>query len=88
MAAIKIIGIDQVGLVNDVTKVISSEYNVNMRSISFDTDDGTFEGTIKVYVNDTTHLTELMRKLRAIDGVTNVNRVKGEQLESTVNAAN
>ena len=88
LAAIKIIGIDQVGLVNDVTKVISSEYNVNMRSISFDTDDGTFEGTIKVYVNDTTHLTELMRKLRAIDGVTNVNRVKGEQLESTVNAAN
>mgnify|MGYP000844136502 FL=1 len=88
LAAIKIIGIDQVGLVNDVTKVISSEYNVNMRSISFDTDDGIFEGTIKVYVNDTTHLTELMRKLSAIDGVTKVSRIKGEQLESTVNVAN
>ena len=59
-----------------------------MRSISFDTDDGIFEGTIKVYVNDTTHLTELMRKLSAIDGVTKVSRIKGEQLESTVNVAN
>lgn len=88
LAAIKIVGIDQVGLVNDVTKVISSEYNVNMRSISFDTDDGTFEGTIKVYVNDTTHLTELMRKLRAIDGVTNVSRIKGAQAEPPINASN
>jgi guanosine-3',5'-bis(diphosphate) 3'-pyrophosphohydrolase len=88
LAAIKIVGIDQVGLVNDVTKVISSEYNVNMRSISFDTDDGTFEGTIKVYVNDTTHLTELMRKLRAIDGVTNVSRIKGEQVEPPINVSN
>lgn len=85
LAAIKIIGIDQVGLVNDVTKVISSEYNVNMRSISFDTDDGTFEGTIKVYVNDTTHLTELMRKLKAINGVTNVSRIKGEHVEPSIN---
>jgi GTP pyrophosphokinase len=81
LAAIKINGIDQMGLVNDVTKVISNEYNVNMRSIAFDTDDGIFEGTIKVYVNDTTHLTELMRKLRNIDGVTKVNRIKGDVTE-------
>lgn len=88
LAAIRINGIDQVGLVNEVTKVISSEYNVNMRSISFDTDDGVFEGTIKVYVNDTTHLTELMRKLRNIKGVTNVSRIKGEQTEPAITDAN
>jgi len=70
-----------VGLVSEVTKVISNEYNVNMRSISFDTDDGIFSGSIKVYVNDTTHLTELMRKLRNVSGVNSVSRIKGEELE-------
>ncbi|MEZ4720816.1 MAG: bifunctional (p)ppGpp synthetase/guanosine-3',5'-bis(diphosphate) 3'-pyrophosphohydrolase [Flavobacteriales bacterium] len=88
LAGIKISGIDQVGLVNDVTKVISSEYHVNMRSISFDTDDGIFEGTIMVYVNDTTHLTELMRKLRNISGVSTVSRMKGDMIEPSLTNPN
>ncbi|GAB4381090.1 MAG: RelA/SpoT family protein [Salibacteraceae bacterium] len=88
LAGIHISGIDQVGLVNDVTKVISNEYHVNMRSISFDTDDGIFEGTIMVYVNDTAHLMELMRKLRNINGVTSVSRIKGEKLEPMITGAN
>ncbi|NQV52755.1 MAG: bifunctional (p)ppGpp synthetase/guanosine-3',5'-bis(diphosphate) 3'-pyrophosphohydrolase [Flavobacteriales bacterium] len=88
LAAIRITGIDQVGLVSEVTKVISNEYHVNMRSISFDTDDGIFEGTVRVYVNDTTHLTELMRKLKNIDGVTNVSRIKGEASEPTITDSN
>lgn len=88
LAAIRINGIDQVGLVSEVTKVISNEYHVNMRSISFDTDDGVFEGTIRVYVNDTTHLTELMRKLKNIDGVTNVSRIKGESVEPSITDSN
>ncbi len=88
LAAIRISGIDQVGLVSEVTKVISNEYNVNMRSISFDTDDGIFDGTVKVYVNDTTHLMELMRKLRNIGGVTNVSRIKGATTESTITDSN
>ncbi len=88
LAGIKIGGIDQVGLVNDVTMVISNEYNVNMRSISFDTDDGIFEGTIMVYVNDTNHLTELMRKLRNISGVNTVSRIKGEKQEPSLTDSN
>lgn len=88
LAGIKISGIDQVGLVNDVTVVISSEYNVNMRSISFDTDDGIFEGTIMVYVHDTNHLTELMRKLRNISGVNTVSRIKGEKQEPSLRGEN
>ncbi|MEQ9187916.1 MAG: bifunctional (p)ppGpp synthetase/guanosine-3',5'-bis(diphosphate) 3'-pyrophosphohydrolase [Cryomorphaceae bacterium] len=88
LAAIRITGIDQVGLVSEVTKVISNEYHVNMRSISFDTDDGIFEGTIKVYVNDTTHLTELMRKLKNIGGVTNVSRIKGGSSEPEITDSN
>lgn len=79
LAAIKIIGIDKIGLVNNVTQVISNELNVNMRYISFDTNDGTFEGNIMVFVNDTAHLTSLMKKLEKVDGVIKVTRVDSNQ---------
>lgn len=77
LAGIKITGIDEVGIVNNITKVISNEYNVNMRSISFDTNDGIFEGTIMVFVNDTNHLTDLIKKLKKVPGVRNVSRLDG-----------
>lgn len=75
LAGLKITGIDEVGLVNNVTKLISNELNVNMRSISFESNDGVFDGTIMVYVHDTKHLKELKTKLRQIDGVINVSRI-------------
>lgn len=75
LAGIKIIGIDKIGLVNNVTQVISNELNVNMRYISFDTNDGTFEGNIMVFVQDTAHLTSLIKKLEKVDGVIKVTRV-------------
>jgi len=77
LAGMKVSGIDEVGLVNNLTKIISNEHNVNMRSISFDTNDGTFEGTVMVFVHDTNHLTELMKKLRTVNGVLSVTRVDG-----------
>jgi len=88
LAGVRISGIDQVGLVNELTKVISDEYNVNMRSISFDTNDGIFTGSIMVYVNDTKHLTELMRKLRNISGVNTVSRLKGDKQEPSLTDLN
>lgn len=75
LAGIKITGIDEVGLVNNITRIISGELNVNMRSISFDTNDGTFEGNIMVFVHDTSHLTELISKLRKVPGVLTVTRI-------------
>ena len=75
LAGIKFTGIDEVGLVNNITKVISNELNVNMRSISFDTHDGIFEGTVTVFVHDTNHLTELMKKLKKVNGVLTVTRL-------------
>jgi len=57
LAGIKLTGIDEVGVVNNITKTISKDLNVNMRSIGFSSDDGVFEGTIMVYVQDTKHLT-------------------------------
>ncbi|HEY0030183.1 MAG TPA: bifunctional (p)ppGpp synthetase/guanosine-3',5'-bis(diphosphate) 3'-pyrophosphohydrolase [Bacteroidia bacterium] len=75
LSGIKITGIDEVGLVNNITKIISNELNVNMRSISFDTNDGTFDGTVMVFVQDTNHLTELMKKLKKVNGVLSVSRI-------------
>jgi guanosine-3',5'-bis(diphosphate) 3'-pyrophosphohydrolase len=77
LSGIKITGIDEVGLVNNITKIISNELNVNMRSISFDSYDGTFDGTVMVFVHDTSHLTELMKKLKKVNGVLTVTRIDG-----------
>jgi GTP pyrophosphokinase len=75
LAGIKVKGIDELGIVNSITGIISSELNVNMRSISFDTNDGIFEGTIMVFVHDTGHLTNLMSKLKKVHGVLTVTRI-------------
>ncbi|ASS47834.1 MAG: RelA/SpoT family protein [Candidatus Fluviicola riflensis] len=74
VAAIRLIGIDDVGIVNKITEVISKEHNVNMKSISFETVDGLFEGKIKLLVYDTEHLEQLMRKFELVDGVKRVER--------------
>ena len=75
LAGIKITGIDNVGIVNNITRIISDELHVNMRSIGFDSNDGIFEGTIMVYVHDTDHLKNLLAKLKKVEGVLNVYRI-------------
>jgi len=74
VAAIRLIGIDDVGIVNKITEVISNELNVNMKSISFEANDGLFEGKIRVLVFDTEHLDTLMRKFELVEGVKRVER--------------
>lgn len=74
LAGLQIIGTDRVGLVTDVTGVISKELKVNMQSISIDTESGIFEGTIMLYVNDVNHLSRLITKLEKVDGIVEVKR--------------
>lgn len=74
LAGLKIFGTDRVGLINDVTKIISSELRVNIRSISVNTDQGIFEGVIMLYVNNTEHLDQLIKKLSDVPGITRVER--------------
>ena len=82
MAAIKIVGIDQFGLVNKITEIISNQENVNMKSISFDTEDGIFEGRIKVMVLDTEHLEQLSAKFEEVEGVKRVLRWDEEESDA------
>lgn len=74
LTGLQITGIDEVGLINKITTVISNDFKVNMRSITVDTNDGIFEGSIMVYVNNTKHLDNLIRKLKEVVGVSSVTR--------------
>lgn len=67
-------GIDDIGLVNSITQTISNDLNVNMKAISFESNDGVFDGRVAVYVYDTDHLKSLMAKLRKVEGVLTVTR--------------
>jgi len=80
VAAIKITGIDNLGLVNRLTEIISNQHNVNMKSISFETEDGIFEGKIRVLVFDTEHLEQLMAKFEQVEGVQRVIRWDVEEI--------
>jgi guanosine-3',5'-bis(diphosphate) 3'-pyrophosphohydrolase len=74
VASIRLKGFDQQGLVNRLTEIVSNQLNVNMKSISFETEDGIFEGRIKVLVFDTYHLRELMTNFELVEGVQRVER--------------
>jgi len=74
LTGLHIIGIDDVGLINNITKVISNDFKVNMRSITVDTNDGIFDGSIKIFVNDKDHLDNLIKNLLEVKGVTGVTR--------------
>lgn len=74
-AQIKITGIDNLGLVNSVTKVISNHMNVDIKSLSFDSDDGVFTGNIIVIVKNKNILNEVIAKIKKINGIDKVTRV-------------
>lgn len=73
-ATLSIIGTDRLGLVSDVSNIISEELKVNMQSLSLNTEGGIFEGSIRLYVEDTRHLDILAKKLEKVKGVVKVSR--------------
>jgi GTP diphosphokinase / guanosine-3',5'-bis(diphosphate) 3'-diphosphatase len=76
LARISMSGIDRIGLVNDITNIISSELNVNMRNINVSVDNGIFEGTIDLYVHHTKDLNNLILKISNVKGIENVKRIE------------
>tara|TARA_A100001011_G_scaffold332445_1_gene359546 strand:+ start:14782 stop:16983 length:2202 start_codon:yes stop_codon:yes gene_type:complete len=73
-AQIQISGIDDIGLINNITSLISNSMNVNMNRISFETNDGTFSGFISVEVKNRVILRKLLKKLSSIYGIEKVSR--------------
>ncbi|MGI6339625.1 MAG: RelA/SpoT family protein [Bacteroidales bacterium] len=76
IARISITGVDRIGLINDLTNIISSELKVNMTSINFNVKDGIVEGTIDLYVHHTQDINNLILKISNIKGVETVKRVE------------
>ena len=74
-AVVKLTGIDRLGLVNSMTKVVSENMNVNIKSIKFDTDSGIFNGEISVEVNNNNFVEKLMERLQKINGIEKVFRI-------------
>lgn len=74
LTGLRITGIDDVGVINNITKVISSDFKVNIRSITVEGNEGIFEGAIMVFVNDTSHLEDLIKRLKTVNGILSVNR--------------
>jgi GTP pyrophosphokinase len=73
---LRITGVDDLGIVSNISDVITKDLQVNMRSISIDTHDDIFDGSITLFVKDTQHLEALIRKLRKVKGVTNIRRLE------------
>jgi len=74
-ALIELSGLDNLGLVNHITKLISENMHVNMKSISFESDDGIFSGKINVIVKNNNMLNKLIDNLKKINGIDKVKRV-------------
>lgn len=72
---LRIIGNDDIGIVNNITSIISKEEKIMMRSINIDSNDGLFRGNLVVNVEDTSRLEQLIKKLRNVKGVKQIIRV-------------
>ena len=72
---LRIIGNDDIGIVNNITSIISKEEKIMMRSINIDSHDGLFSGNLTINVEDTSRLDALIKKLRTVKGVKQVGRL-------------
>ncbi len=72
---LKVMGIDNMGLVNEVTRIISSNMNVNIHSLNIAGDNGIFEGNITVSIKNNAQLNKLTAQIKNIDGIEKIERV-------------
>lgn len=72
---LRVIGNDDIGIVSNITSIISKEERIMMRSINIDSDDGLFSGNLVVNIDDTSRLEQLIKRLKTVKGVKNVTRI-------------
>ena len=78
LTGLKIIGMDDVGIVNKITNIISGDMRINISAITIESHDGIFEGTIKLFVHDKEELDELVERLLNLKGIETVTRFETE----------
>lgn len=80
LTGLSIIGLDDVGVVNKITNIISGELKINIAALTIESKEGLFEGTIKVYVHDKDELEALVDRIKSLNGIQQVNRFDTEQV--------
>lgn len=76
LTRLKLEGFDRMGIVNEVTTLISKGNNINMRSVKFDTHDGIFKGDLFLYIHNSEDLNKLISHLKTIKGLDSISRVE------------
>ena len=71
---LRVVGHDDIGIITNITSIINKENNIQLRSISIDSNDGLFSGMITIMVDDTSKLESIIRKIKTVRGVKQVNR--------------
>lgn len=72
---LRVVGTDDIGIVTNITSIISKEQGTNLRSISIDSNDGLFQGTLSVTLQNTETMNSLIKKLKTVKGVKQINRI-------------
>ncbi|MFI5155139.1 MAG: RelA/SpoT family protein [Chitinophagales bacterium] len=80
LTGIRIVGLDDVGVVNKITNLISGELRLNINAITIEAKEGMFEGNIKIYVHDKEELEELVDRLKKLNGIHSVDRYDTENV--------
>jgi GTP pyrophosphokinase len=78
LTGLKIIGLDDVGVIHKITNLISGELKININAMTIEAKDGLFHGNIKIYVHDKEELDELVRRLKKLTGIETVDRYDTE----------
>ncbi len=80
LTGLRIIGLDDVGVVNKITNIISGELKINIAALTIESTEGLFQGTIKVYVHDKDELEVLVDKIKSLNGIQRVDRFDTESV--------
>ncbi len=82
LTGVKIVGMDDVGVVNKITNLISGELKINIASLSIEAKEGLFQGNIRLYVHDREELQKLVQSLKDLPGIESVERYDMEDIPS------
>jgi GTP pyrophosphokinase len=79
LTGLKIVGLDDVGVIHKITNLISGEMKINISALTVEANEGIFHGNIKVFVHDKEELDELVRRLLKLSGIQSVDRYDAEK---------
>ena len=80
LTGLKILGMDDVGVVHKITNIISGDMKINIAGLTIESREGLFEGTIKVFVHDKEELEELVTRIKSLNGIQRVDRFDTEEI--------